>query len=361
MKIKSKINLAKKIFFLTISTLLLLSGCATDELEFNALYENQAYVVQLEPESNSSISPNEFIQLTFSKRIDFNSIGKKSIALVYGDFNDELFNQKKEIQKWLEEHDSDKVELSYLLEGEEKTLNIFLPETLRQGNYTLVVSDELRCVDGLPFNQSPGSGPTAFIANFHYGEVKIEEKTETEEKLVEYEYGTQADILLINEVLYDGKNSETDGEAFIELWGSSQADISDYRILLINGADGQITEEIVLPKNSWTSEAGIFLIADLKTGSKNESQVDSPDYLLQFDPQNGPDSVQLLNRNGELIDILGYGTWGENITVNQEILYENSPAIDVSGGHSLSRSEGIDTDNNYEDFIELEVPTPGIF
>jgi hypothetical protein len=166
-------------------------------------------------------------------------------------------------------------------------------------------------------------------------------------------------FLILNEILYDGLSSETDGEAFVELFGTPQGDISHYQISLINGADGAETGKITLPENSLIPEDGIFLIADLRTGSSNTSKILDTDFLANFDPQNGPDSVLLISPQGDLLDALTYGTGGLEFSSSGFPTVKGTPAVDVSGGHSLSRVDGEDTQDNAHDFVDLENPTPG--
>ncbi len=222
----------------------------------------------------------------------------------------------------------------------------------------------MQSVYGVPFNQKPGQSPTAFTAKFTHGNpVSLEESIpgESDDKVQNpASFGNLAESLVINEVLYDGLQSETDGEAFVELYGTPGADISLYQVLLINGADGSETDRITLPMNSIIPEDGIFVIADLKTNSNNETYVANADFLDQFDPQNGPDGFQLVDREGKLVDSLVYGEAAVEKSKKGLALGEGAFAADVAGGHSLSRENGIDSDNNAEDFIDLDAPTPGV-
>jgi hypothetical protein len=164
---------------------------------------------------------------------------------------------------------------------------------------------------------------------------------------------------VIHEVLYDGKVSETDGEAFIELFGTPGADISDYEIDLINGADGETTEGIILPKGSLLDAEGFFVAADLRTNSTDSTQVAHFDFLDQFDPQNGPDAIHLVDREGALLDAICYGEGAVAHTPEGLPLCEGEPAPDVAAGHSLSRISGSDRQENRLDFFEKESPSPG--
>lgn len=349
-------------------SLLSFTNCASSAAEFQSLTENQPTLVEIQPLDGETIQPGATIVLEFSERIDFDSLNFPAIALVYANADLAMQGETKKALDWVEDHEAELVNADYILEGEERRLTIALPQELREGIYSLVISTQLKSVNGIPFNQTPGSGPTAFIARFVYGDPAMLQQNQDSlydtEAAIEtnpsYEYGPAPIQLVINELLYDGKLSETNGESFIELFGTPSADISGYKIFLINGADGQSTQEITLPLGSLIAEDGLFVIADLKTNSTTESFVENHDALFQFDPQNGPDSVHLYDRNGDLLDVLGYGNVESMEPINGVILCEIQPAIDVAGGHSLSRVEGIDTNDNFEDFIELEIPTPGI-
>src|SRR5262249_14452587 len=153
-------------------------------------------------------------------------------------------------------------------------------------------------------------------------------------------FGEKPQSLVINEFLYDGKFNDTDGESFLELYGTPGADISLYQVSFINGADGAPTDRVTLPTGSILPEDGIFVIADLRTGSHTESKVPNSDYFDQFDPQNGPDGIQLLDRDGKLIDAVTYGSGGVAKADNGLAFGEGEPASDVVAGHSLSRREG---------------------
>ena len=83
------------------------------------------------------------------------------------------------------------------------------------------------------------------------------------------------------------------------------------------------------------------------------------DWIDNFDPQNGPDGMELIDDNGLLIDSVVYGDGAVQLAEDGFILGEGSPAPDVGGGHSISRfPAGFDTDENSIDFLE-GVPTPG--
>lgn len=166
--------------------------------------------------------------------------------------------------------------------------------------------------------------------------------------------------IVINELYYDAVGSDTNGVLFIELYGTPSSALAGFQINLVNGDDGKVYQTLTLPDGAVTGADGYFLIADAKTGSTSESFVTGSDWIANFDPQNGPDALQLLNAEGEFLDALGYGMLALTTTGNTYPLFEGSTAPDVGNGHSLERKgPGVDTDSNLADFVDQEVPTPG--
>ena len=77
---------------------------------------------------------------------------------------------------------------------------------------------------------------------------------------------------------------------------------------------------------------------------------------MQFDFQNGPDSVVLRDALGEVRDALGYGVFG----VDDVFAGEGTAAPDPAAGSSLARLfANVDTGDNAVDFAASAMPTPG--
>lgn len=181
---------------------------------------------------------------------------------------------------------------------------------------------------------------------------------ETPEPAVEAEeiVGT----VVINEIYYDAVGSDTDGLLFVELYGTPGLLIGGFRISSVDGGDGSVDDTIVLPKGERITEDGYYVVADARTGSPDVSQVPGPDLIDNFDPQNGPDAVQLTDAEGVLLDAVGYGEGVVATAENGLAAFEGVSAPDVANGHSLERKEtGADTGSNFDDFTERESPTPG--
>jgi hypothetical protein len=184
------------------------------------------------------------------------------------------------------------------------------------------------------------------------GESAAEEAVPEEEEIV----GT----VVLNEIFYDAVGSDTDGLLFVELYGTPGLLIAGCRISFVDGGDGSIDDSIVLPEGARIPEDGFYVVADARTGSPDLSQVPDADLIDNFDPQNGPDGIQLTDAEGFLLDAVGYGDGVVADAENGLAAFEAEVAADAVNGHSLERKEpGADTGNNFDDFEERESPTPG--
>ncbi len=168
-----------------------------------------------------------------------------------------------------------------------------------------------------------------------------------------------AEHVVISEVLYDPINSETGGEA-LELYNpmNSDIDISGWTIATENSA-----ADATIPANSIIKAHGFFLIADAGwSAAKDNAEWPDADYEEALTLANYDAGIIL--KNGNLtIDAVGWG----NASGISEGFFEGTPAIDVAEGHSIERKpgflnplagNGIDTDNNSQDFIDRQSPEP---
>ena len=156
---------------------------------------------------------------------------------------------------------------------------------------------------------------------------------------------------LLSEVLYDAAGTD-DGAVFVELYGAPGTSLEGWSIEGVNGADGQVTGS--LPLSGEIPADGIFVVAD--GGASGPTAVAEADLVLDFDFQNGPDSVVLRDALGTAVDALGYGSF----PAGTFFAGEGTPAADGAAGTSVARVfANIDTDDNAADFALLEVPTPG--
>ena len=127
---------------------------------------------------------------------------------------------------------------------------------------------------------------------------------------------------VINEVLYDGPGTDAD-DVFTELFGTPGLVLDGWSLTGTNGADGAVYRTINLSSGVIPAD-GIFLIATSST------VLTGIDLFANVDWQNGPDSIQLLDNAGTIVDALQYGDAGG---FNGG---EGLPALDVDAGMSLS-------------------------
>lgn len=168
--------------------------------------------------------------------------------------------------------------------------------------------------------------------------------------------------LVINELLYDLPGDDTNGDLFVELRGTPGGDLSGYKLSFINGDDGKETEAMTIPPGLQVPSDGLFVIADGITGDLQHSHVANADYLDNFDPQNGPDSVQLLSPEGKLVDAVSYGATKLSVAANGLAMLEGVAAPDAPLGQSISRlPDADDTNDNSVDFIVNTIPSPGAY
>ena len=155
---------------------------------------------------------------------------------------------------------------------------------------------------------------------------------------------------VISEFFYDAVGSD-DGLSFIELYGAPGTPLAGLVLEGVNGANGAVGPSLAL--TGVIPADGIFVVADVTAGG--QTSVSGADLLLDFDFQNGPDSVVL--RDGSLVlDALGYGVFAPG----EVFAGEGAPAADPAAGASLARRfADVDIGDNAADFVALETPTPG--
>ena len=154
---------------------------------------------------------------------------------------------------------------------------------------------------------------------------------------------------VISEVLYDAASSDN-GNGFVELFGSPGTVLDGLLLEGVNGSDGSVYRSISL--SGVIGESGVFLIGD--DSGDGSSFIGNTDLVRDVDFQNGPDSV-VLRDGGSVLDAIGYGDFTGLFFAG-----EGNAAPDAPAGFSLARrTPSLDTDDNFNDFIELELPTPG--
>jgi len=155
---------------------------------------------------------------------------------------------------------------------------------------------------------------------------------------------------LISELFYDAVGSD-DGYVFVELSGEPGASLDGLVLVGINGSNGAAGP--TLPLTGVFGDDGLFVVADRT--SDGLTFVPGADLLLNFDFQNGPDSVVLEDELG-VLDSVGYG----DFAAGDVFAGEGSPAPDPAAGASIARLfADLDLDDNALDFVVEPVPTPG--
>jgi len=154
---------------------------------------------------------------------------------------------------------------------------------------------------------------------------------------------------VISELFYDQTGSDN-GHSFVEIYGVAGTSLEGLTLEGVNGANGAVGPVIAL--SGLIPGDGVFVVADLDGGT---TLVPHYDQLANFDFQNGPDSVVLLDGT-TVLDALGYGVF----EVGEIFAGEGGAATDAPAGSSLARRfADLDTDDNAFDFTVLASPTPG--
>ncbi|HTO56038.1 MAG TPA: lamin tail domain-containing protein [Myxococcota bacterium] len=160
----------------------------------------------------------------------------------------------------------------------------------------------------------------------------------------------EARAVQISEVLYDATGSDN-GKVFVELWGAAGTSLDGYKLEGVNGGDGAVGPTLTL--SGAIPADGFFVVGDT---DGTASQVANVDLTLNFDLQNGPDSLVLRDALGNVLDSLGYGEFGPT----DVFAGEGHAAPGAAAGQSLARLfANRDTNDNAADFVLLDTPTPG--
>lgn len=330
--------------------LLLLCSCGTVP-SFMPLQDNLLEIINIIPSEGEGY--NGSIIIEFNQQIQVDSVNENSLCVVS---NNIIENMNLDVDDACEK--VEKLSSEIILMEDMYSIEIKIDQELLPGEYSVLITNGLLSTLMVPF-----SGDGMFMRPYQskfiiYGEnsegALLNENTgnDIEENLIRPTY------LYINEVLYDIEGSDTNGDCFIELLGEPETSLNGYIINLINGDDGKTYKSIKIESNKLIPEDGIFLIAD--QDSSGHSNVTDFDYLVNFDPQNGPDSIQLINSDYELVDVLGYGNLNPEVADNGLAMFEFNPSDDASSGQSVCRLQDADSDNNSEDFGACPMPTPGI-
>ena len=166
--------------------------------------------------------------------------------------------------------------------------------------------------------------------------------------------------VLISEVIVDPRGTDSGGEA-VELYNTENfpIDISGYSIMTESSI-----KDAVIPNGSIIRPYGFFLIADAGwSSSKDNLSWPNADYEESITLSNSDAGVALVDRNGQVLDAVG---WGSSAGISDR-LYEGEPLPNPEEGTSFERKPGmlipfggnsVDSENNSADFLIREVPEP---
>jgi hypothetical protein len=344
-----------------------LAGCGPDLSLLDSLLAHQPRVVEVDPADGIAVSADLTVKIRFSIPIDPVTINERSFAVI------PMANEMPELEDIaadVSRGDLSVLTGTYLVSDDRKDV-LFQPDSKLEAGFTygILVTTDVMTTSSVPLNQNPGEAPAPFWSTFKIrGGASDEVNDAAGGGAGEEDPDGSSTVpppvrpakLVINEILYDASGDETDGNLFVELAGDAQSDISGYKIVFVNGADGATTETIDIPSGSIIPDDGVFLIADSRTSAPTQTNIPGADMLDNFDPQNGPDCVELLDHHGALLDAVGYGTPLPQNAQNGIACFEGQAGPDAPAGKSVSRTDAADTNNNAADFIVLDNPTPGI-
>jgi hypothetical protein len=155
---------------------------------------------------------------------------------------------------------------------------------------------------------------------------------------------------ILSELFYDATGSDN-GLSFVELYGVPGTSLEGSTLEGVNGSNGAITPFVAL--SGMIGADGLFVIAD--DAGDGTTSVGNADLILNFDFQNGPDSVVLRDASGSVLDALGYGVFA----AGEVFAGEGSPAPDAPADSSLARLfADVDTNDNLADFA-VGAPSAG--
>ena len=374
----------EKITRLCFVALFNLAACAQVPASPLPLSEQSPQLLYTIPDTSQKISVTPQIALIFSKPIDPGTINDTSILFLSGSIDINSYNKSSDLYKAIDKGSLPVVSLNFTLKEGGQVLLISPDEELSPENtYTLMVTPRVLSPDRVPINQNTESGMTPVLSFYQTGKKSFVQEANPAGALpasprsgspsmpnvpTAIQPSTPAPALpapslgtvVLNEIYYDAVGSDTDGVLFVELYGTPGKLIEGDKINFVNGSDGNIDDSITLPSGAKIRSDGFFLIADAKTSSPTSSNITGADLIDNFDPQNGPDAVQLLDAAGKLLDAVSYGVGGVALAQNGLAIVEGSPAPDVINGHSIERkTPGLDTNDNLNDFVDRETPTPG--
>lgn len=342
--------------YLIIILCLVTCSCGPAELiTLPSLSAQQPKIISVIPKDKSTAAPDSKILVTMTKEVDVDSVNKDSFVVVE--------NIPDKTAGLIADEISDGKLVG--IEGEYKVSDdkfsiLFTPSNkfLSGITYGVVLTNKISTIDNFKL-------PDTIVSRFKVEDNSQVTQADTDnlstETLESSDENAQAlteespelssetvvlENLVINEIYYDAAGSDTNGDLFVELYGTVGGDLSGYKVVFVNGEDGKVTATITLPSGAEIPESGLYVISDDIPNKPNTTLVESANYIANFDPHNGPDVVQLLDKNEKMLDIVCYG----NVTLP---MCEGKLSPDAPSGQSVSRTNG------EGEFIINQTPTPG--
>lgn len=330
---------------------LFLTGCGMQDLIRGepSLSAKLPRVTEVNPKHNGLAGTDSLVLVSFSEGIDPASIGKNSFIIAES-FNDP---PPKVLEDDLEEGNVRGVDGEYSIAEDNLSVTFHPKNPFLQGaSYGVIVTRDVFTKDRINL-------PMIFVSKFEI--VATDKETDVAAPIKEGESTTSSGEkieekeplnLIISEIFYDATGADTGGELFFELRGVVGDDISGCKMVFINGDDGKVTQSVVMPDGATVNAGGLYVAGGAK--------VEGADYVVSFDPHNGPDAVQLMDSDGNLLDAVCYGNAATTVSENGLEMCEGGAAPDSLAGQSISRlADGEDTNDNSIDFIINLIPTPG--
>lgn len=328
-------------------------------LGLSSMDKDQPQVTSVYPVDGATLDAAGGVTVALSTAVDPTTVHNKSFLVTPDSTNEVSLMTASDILSNVSSGDIASLEGDYSVSDDGKNLKWTPASKLESGvSYAILLTSAIQTVKHYPLNQTPGTSPTFFISHFTIMGAS-EDEGESNSSTASVTTSVEVEIVMINEIYYDDSTSDTDGHAFIELYGTSGGSLAGYTLRLVNGADGTSTDDITFPAGTQIPEDGFFVVADKNTGSDSETHVTNADYLDNFDPQNGPDSVQLFDPYGTVVDVVGYGDGLPETDVDGSPMYEVAAGPSAPSGQSLSRVNGTDAGNNANDFVVNTIPSPG--
>ncbi|MEA3453052.1 MAG: lamin tail domain-containing protein [Patescibacteria group bacterium] len=161
--------------------------------------------------------------------------------------------------------------------------------------------------------------------------------------------------IIINEVCVGLDNSKNE---FIEIYNPSDTDVlihnDNFQIELVD-SNNKSTKKKVNWSNNIIPAHGHFLLTSGELIINNKELESDANFSSQLSSVSG---VIISDKNGNILDRVGWGSTTKSAPV---LAIETRGKILNNGlktGESIERSEYIDTENNFEDFILNESPSP---